>query len=270
MSVTRLSPAARGEIAHATADRLEEHAKKHKRMAYYAEQFRALGESVDQGFGRTGAWRKARSANSIALRAADEFVDYWLTRLHDGLSAEAMLLLNQAARAAEASSLLDALFPMHTLAVLIGLAVDREAKEVSKLLQVATHGDVAARLQAVGVGEFIPKLKKSHEALDALLKERPELRSSGAPSGTATKSSEGFDGLWKRFEGYLADSLGAGTADEDEVVDEVRRPFDDAIRELSRLDKAAATRTTKQAAKAAGDPKPADGPAKDGNPSPTG
>lgn len=270
MSVTRLSPAARGEIAHATADRLEEHAKRYKRMGFYADQFRALGDSVDRGFGRTGAWRKARAANAIALRSGDELVDYWLTRLHDGLSAEAMLKLNQPARAAEATSLLDALFPTHTLAVLVGLSVDREAKEVSKLIQVATHGDVAARLKELGVGDFVARLVKAHAAVDALLKERPELRNSGTPSGTATNASEAFDGLWKRFEGYLADSLGAGTDDEDEVVATVRGPFDEATRELARLDKAAATRATKPTKKPEGDTAGGDLPAKGADPSATG
>lgn len=246
----KLSPAAKAQIADAVADLLEAEAAAdgaNPRLRYYATKLRDLASKIFVQLGRTGAWREARGAAKGRLAKADELVDHWIRKLYHALEDDAGLVLNDPARARRAEELLDALFPLLTLAALIGLRPDREVGEVDKLLATARSEAVRRSLEELGFWPMIEALDPALAEEKAAIEERKRQVRSEAPEGTATEIAAKFDKLWKQLLGFLADAYDEDVPAEAALVERIQTPYTEAVAKLEALRQAAATRNARAA-----------------------
>jgi hypothetical protein len=247
---TKLSPAARAQIADAVADVLDREAAvegSSPRLDHYAVKFRELGVKISAQLGRTGAWREARSSASGTIAKLDEMMDYWLDKLYDDLEADTRLVLNDPARARRADELLDALFPLLSLAALVGLRPDREVEEIGKLVATANTANVRAGIEALGLWPMIDALASVLDEQRAAIEARKKQVRSETPEGTATEIAAGFEKLWRQFSGFLSDAYDEDVPTQAALVDRLRAPYDAALAKLEALARAAASRRARAA-----------------------
>jgi hypothetical protein len=136
-----LSATAKAQIADELADVLEVEARAEgasPRLGAYAAMFRALSDRILAQLGRTGAWREARGAISGKIAWWDELTDYWLDKLYHDLDADAGLVVTDPTRAKRAGELLDALYPVYTLAALRLAAATRKARAEAAAASTST------------------------------------------------------------------------------------------------------------------------------------
>lgn len=247
---TVMSPAAKAQIADQLADMLEADARVEgasPRLGEYAAMFRSLSNRVLAQLGRTAVWREARGATKGKIAWWDELMDYWLHKLYNDLDADASLVITDPPRAKRAAELLDMLFPIYTLAALIGLRPDRETAEVEKLNATANTPAVRQGLEALGHWPMIGQLAAVLTEQKKALAERKQQTRSEAPEGPATAIAAEFEELWKRYTGFLADAFDPKVAEQAAMADRLRAPYDAAMAKLAALRQAAATRKARAA-----------------------
>jgi hypothetical protein len=245
-----LSAAAKAQIADQLADILEAESRVEgasRRIDQYAAMFRELSTRILAQLGRTATWREARGTIKGRILRWDELMDYWLDKLYHDLDADAGLVITDPQKARRAAEILELLFPVYTLAVLVGLRPDRETAEVEKLFTTANTPAVRQGLEELGhwpmIGQLATVMAEQKKALaDRKQQVRPE-----KPAGTATEVAAEFDELWRRYTGFLADAFDPKDADQAATADRLRAPYDAAMAKLAALRQAAVTRKARSA-----------------------